>query len=411
MPLSVALNGRTSVDGKMYNLAIRILAGLVALALLPLTLTALSIKWWKRDEWENKPIVGDDEPVPEPEEAEVEPLLEKEEAIEKNRAEIARIQQLDTKLGTPTPGSWRAFGKKHGETDQTFDLFLDDAETNQTAWPDHRPLFIQRIGDFSPEDLKIIEITCDFLNVMYSIPIKLQDESLTMDQLTARFWEKFEKQHAKNLEKAEGKLEEIQKIEKLKNSIEETFRTSFPREKNKQYDAELARTVIQYTVQADLKAPNEKAPQLIAFTSEDLFAQSMQNFVFGFGDEKAGIGIWSNARFGNPSKDSQTFNTCLLRMMKTATHEFGHMRGLPHCTDYACNMGGGMSMDEMDGRSLLFCAQDTAKICYLTQTSVLGHEQKLLRFFQNFNQKYQLQCDFSKEIGTLKARITKLSEK
>lgn len=97
--------------------------------------------------------------------------------------------------------------------------------------------------------------------------------------------------------------------------------------------------------------------------------------------------------------------------MKISAHEFSHMRNMTHCTDYEFTVCGSMTMDELDERPLLFCAQDTAKICYLTQTPILEHEQKLLDFFENFNRKYQLQWDCSKEIGTLKARIAKLSEK
>jgi hypothetical protein len=86
------------------------------------------------------------------------------------------------------------------------------------------------------------------------------------------------------------------------------------------------------------------------------------------------------------------------------------MRGLTHCTDFECNIGGYMNLQELDSRPLLYCLQDTAKICFLTHTSMLHQHKKLLLFFQNFNKVYHLNCDFSKEIQTLKERITTLKE-
>ena len=97
-------------------------------------------------------------------------------------------------------------------------------------------------------------------------------------------------------------------------------------------------------------------------------------------------------------------------MMKISAHEFGHMRGLSHCTDYECNIGGYMSSTELDRRPLFYCLQDTAKICSLGQTSLLGYHKNLLKFFLNFNTKYETNCDLSKEIDTLKGRIALLEK-
>ncbi len=124
----------------------------------------------------------------------------------------------------------------------------------------------------------------------------------------------------------------------------------------------------------------------------------------------SGVGVRSKARFGNPVDGAAAFKNCLMRMMKISAHEFGHMRGLPHCVDYECNIGGYMSLKELDSRPLLYCVQDMAKIAYLTQTPLLKMHQNLLNFFQKFNQTYGLNCDFSKEIRVLNARIQKLEE-
>ena len=43
--------------------------------------------------------------------------------------------------------------------------------------------------------------------------------------------------------------------------------------------------------------------------------------------------------------------------MRLATHEFGHMRGINHCTQYKCTMQGTNSLKESDKIPLTFCAQ------------------------------------------------------
>lgn len=149
-----------------------------------------------------------------------------------------------------------------------------------------------------------------------------------------------------------------------------------------------------------------KECRLLVLTNDDLYTEALKNFVFGLGT--GSIGLWSKARFGDPKVNAKAFEKCLLRMMKISAHEFGHMRGLPHCTDYDCNMGGYMSLTELDNRPLTYCARDSAKICSLGQTSFLKYHKKLLRFFQGFNRKYGLNFDFSKEVSTLKGRIEAL---
>ena len=418
-PLRIALQGRritiaperNLIQDESHRLGIRILAGFMALVIIPITLSALAIKWWKCEEWQkdgiwipyqNEPDGG---AIPKIEEV-IEPINEEDFTAHLQR-DKSLIQELDVKLGEPLPLSWREYGKRHGECNQTLDGFINDHKG--ADWPDQRPLYIQRLGTFSETDLKIIAITCDYLNIFHCIPIQLQDNILKMEELKEKYLliskEKLE-QFQSNPQGEERKIPRYQawhqhRVDRIANS--------FPRD-NGQYDGALILDVMHEVLQPALGENPKKAKQLIAFTSHDLFTPDLNNFVFGCASLMTGVGVWSEARFGNPADGTEAFKNCLMRMMKISAHEFGHMRGLPHCVDYECNIGGYMSLKELDSRPLLYCVQDMAKIAYLTQTPLLQMHQKLLNFFQNFNQTYGLNCDFSKEIRVLNARIQKLEE-
>lgn len=378
LPLRVALNGRTITPlneyKKEYNLALRIFTGIVAAIIFPLTLTAWAIKWWKQGEWQTQsPNIC--EPT-------IEEILntkdlviipkERDELINFIAKELASVQHLDLKLGTPEKG-WRKWGHDHGETNQSFNEYAN------CEWLKKTPLVIQRLGVFTEVDLKIIAITVDFLKIFHHVEVGVSENILTMDVLRGKF-----------LKTVKAKF------------YHDMAKTSFPR-KNGQYDTDFALCCL-----GTLKKEGDKESMLIAFTNEDLFSTDMQNFVFGSANYH-GTGIWSNARFGNPQDGDKAFQKCLLRMMKISAHEFGHMRGLHHCTDYKCNIGGYMSLTELDDRPLLYCSQDTAKICYLSQVSMQDYHKKLLNYFTNFNKRYGLNCDLSQDIATLQNRIEALS--
>ncbi len=419
----ISLTGKKKqTDHKTYHIAIRLLAGLAVCLTFPITLICLTIKWWKKEEvqqailrnnhqnQDTPPIVVDE--IDEIEDEEELSFDEEEEDSAKDKfkkiiqQEMSLIQSLDRKLPSPQPDSWREYGEAHGEVNQTFDNHLNSHR--KSSWPDKRPLYIQRLGTFNDEDLKIISIVSDYLQIFHNLPIQLCKTILTMDQMK----EKLLVLSQQNLKKTCRTNKEKEQQDNIKNWYDLLMRrmkANFPRA-NGQYEGDIALNLMKETLIPELKKNPQEKIQMIAFTSEDLFTQDLSNFVFGCGSLTEGVGIWSKARFGNPSSSLQNFQACLLRMMKISAHEFGHMRGLPHCTDYDCNIGGYMSLQELDKRPLLYCVQDTAKICYLTQTTMLNYHKKVLHFFKNFNSTYQLNCDFSKEIKILNKRISVLEK-
>ncbi len=387
-PLRIALNGNhfnsqkePVLDSKIYRLAIRIFAGLGALIIFPITLISLAVKWLNRREWQNKDIERQPQAA--------EPYEDIEDPLKK---ELACVHHVDNKLGSPKPGSWRAYGKNQlGEENQTFEKFL---QLHNAGEPDNKPLVVQRIGFFNLLELKIIDITTDFLRVFHQIPIIVAADDMTMAQLKERKLQSLERY---NVDETQGYYQQC--IQELNGT--------FPRQ-NGQYDGNLVIDMIFRLITPNLRKIHDKC-RVIAFTNEDLYVEGL-NFVFGCASLNGAEGIWSNHRLGNPNKGPKEFEKCLLRMMKISAHEFGHMRGFDHCTDYECNIGGYMSRDELDERPLIYCLQDTAKLCSLAKTSLLDYNTNLLEFFEKFNKTYKLQCDFSKEIKTLKGRISVLEK-
>lgn len=160
---------------------------------------------------------------------------------------------------------------------------------------------------------------------------------------------------------------------------------------------------------AKLRLQAEDNTFLLGFTSEDLYSYFRAgdiNFVFGVGDVKSACGLFSLHRFS-----TQNFEQTLKRVMKVATHEFAHMRGMPHCTRYLCNMQGTNNLEDADKVPLIFCGQDMAKICYLNHWTLKEGYENQLHFFENFFHCYGEIIDFSLEIDDLKKKLTKLAYK
>lgn len=129
------------------------------------------------------------------------------------------------------------------------------------------------------------------------------------------------------------------------------------------------------TVLQDVLAPRlpKDAAAYIAFTAIDLFPATEWNFVFGEGSLTERVGVWSVARFGDPSSSKEAQALVLLRTVKTATNELGHMFGMEHCTAHPCNMNGANSLEEADRWPLQLCPECLAKVLWLTQQDAAAH--------------------------------------
>lgn len=239
---------------------------------------------------------------------------------------VARLQQmirtlapLHTRLGRPGPNDWLAHHKEPG---QTFAQYLQCQPTLPRG--KRTVLYIQPLGDFTDSQRKVVDLAGQFLGVFYNLPVKRQPP-IPLSAIPSR---------ARRVHPAWG-------------------------------DPQILTT---YVLEELLlpKLPQDAAV-CIALTATDLWPGEGWNFVFGQASLQERVGVWSIYRYGNPGRSDESFRTCLLRAMKVAVHETGHMFSLQHCIAYECGMCGSNSLPEADRRPLAFCPECAAKVCWATR--------------------------------------------
>jgi len=107
---------------------------------------------------------------------------------------------------------------------------------------------------------------------------------------------------------------------------------------------------------------NGNSAKILCVTALDLFVPVL-TFVFGEAQLDGTAAIVSTHRldemfYGLP-KNQQILEE---RLFKEAVHELGHTFGLIHCHDYECVMHSSTSVEEIDVKSLTFCANCTEKL-------------------------------------------------
>jgi archaemetzincin len=233
-------------------------------------------------------------------------------------ATFEMLLPLHTKLGPPQPGDWLA---QHEEPGQSYSQYL----RGQPIRVDRRRrvIYVQPLGEFDPTEQKVLDRTAEFLRIYFQLPVKIR-EGLSLDLIPATARREHPTWHVKQI---------------LSTFVlDEVLRTRLP---------------------ADACA-------YIALTTSDLWPGQGWNFVFGQASLNERVGVWSIARNGDPHGDDAAFRQCLLRTIKTASHETGHMFSMQHCTQYECNMCGSNNRQEADRRPLWLCPHCLAKLCHAT---------------------------------------------
>jgi len=247
-------------------------------------------------------------------------------------AAMAKLHPLHKRLGKPRPGDWLA---SHPEPGQTFREYL--AARPITPRGKRHVIYIQPIGEFTPSQRKIITLTADFMGRYFSLPVKINDD-LALALIPKR------------------------------------ARRTHPSWGDKQI---LTGYVLEEVLKPRLP---DDAAAFLALTTSDLWPGRGWNFVFGQASLRDRVGVWSIYRNGDPDEGEASFRLCLLRTIKTATHEVGHMFGMWHCTAYQCNMCGSNSRPESDRRPLACCPECVAKVCWATGADPIERYKKLAEF-------------------------------
>ena len=248
------------------------------------------------------------------------------------QAMIPELRPLHRKLAAPKPGDWL---DQHDEPGQTFTEYLRSRPVRPDAR--RRTIYIQPLGQFTRTQRRIVELTADFMGRYFELPVKIsEDLPLSLIPDRAR------------------RVHPQWKVQQILSTyvLEEVLKPRLP----------------------------EDAVVLIALTPSDLWPGEGWNFVFGQAMLRDRVGVWSLARNGDPDAGESALRLCLLRTLKTATHETGHMFGLWHCTAYECNMCGSNHRQESDRRPIALCPECVAKLCWAVRCDPVARYRKLAEF-------------------------------
>jgi len=245
------------------------------------------------------------------------------------RAAMEKLRPLATKMGKPSLGDWLAH---HKEAGQTFEEYLASQPTGPTK--ERRTIYVQPLGDFTKPQRRIITLTADFMGRYFALPVKVQAD-LPLSLIPAR---------ARRVHPSWGVKQVLTSCVR-----DEVLKPRLPKD----------------------------AVAYIAFTASDLWPGEGWNFVFGEASLSERVGVWSIFRNGDPETE---LKLCLLRTIKTATHETGHMFGMYHCLLYECNMCGSNNRPESDRRPLGCCPECVAKLWWITGADPVERYRTLAEF-------------------------------
>ncbi len=145
--------------------------------------------------------------------------------------------------------------------------------------------------------------------------------------------------------------------------LEATFQSDFyltcdisdAERKRNQRDAIRAITL----VRDQLKEVGRPSYHLVV-TNQDLFARDL-NFVFGLANLDMAVAIMSTFRLVHCQEDL-TPSKIQERIMKEASHEIGHLRGLSHCERPTCLMAFSNTLEDVDAKLPMLCTRCSMKL-------------------------------------------------
>lgn len=247
-------------------------------------------------------------------------------------ASLEKLIPLHKKLAPPQPGEWLA---THPEPGQSYRQYL----RSHPVTPDktRRILYIQPLGSLTTTQERIVRLSAEYMGIYFSLPVKIR-EGLSLDLVPA-------KARRKHPEWGSNQILSPYVLEEV----------LYPR------------------------LPSD-AMAYIAFTASDLWPGEGWNFVFGQASLSHRVGVWSIHGLGDPHESDDSFQLCLRRTLKIATHETGHMFSLPHCTYYRCNMCAANHLAEADRQPLWLCPVCLAKLLWATKADPQKRFQQLAAF-------------------------------
>lgn len=264
------------------------------------------------------------------------------EKVVDKRINIPNYQEL-TILDVPLPESknndWLT---QHSESGQTFEQYL--AKKPITVSEDRNVIYLQPIGKFTQEQQKVMDLNSEYIRLFFG----------------------------------------------LKTVVLETIGEDEIPKENKRIQFETQQLDASYIIDEVLKdkIPNDGIV-MMALTAKDLYPRPDWNYVFGMASYSKRVGVTSIFRFSDTELTPQNYTQCLNRLIKTSTHEIGHMFTIAHCTHASCLMNGSNHMVELDSRPNALCSVCLAKLSWNLNFNNVKRLEKLISFCK----KHQLNSD------------------
>jgi archaemetzincin len=250
---------------------------------------------------------------------------------------IRHLAELDVDLEKPKPGEW-LYGRE--EPGQTF-LQYKNAEPVKPG-KIRRIIYIQPIGEFTSIQDSIVTYTADYLAIFFGLQTKILPRISDIG-IPARF-------HGGRLQLFSPHI------------LDSILSPSLPKD----------------------------AVVMMAVTARDLYPGPTWNFVFGQARLKHRVGVSSIFRFSIGELDSFSYPICLDRLIKTSSHEIGHMFTIQHCIHGVCVMNGSNSLYETDARPNRLCSVCLEKLHWNIGFDLHDRGDKLV----NFIKRHKLSLDY-----------------
>lgn len=245
---------------------------------------------------------------------------------------VRGLEQFDVKLSEPKPGEWLY---EHKEPGQSFEQYRVSDPVSPDE--DRRKIYLQPIGEFLPIEDSIVYYTADYLSIFFGletvVALPISDKTIPA--------------HAR-------------------------------RRREDGHEQLLTKYILNNILPA--RIPDD-AIVVMAVTAKDLYPSDNWNYVFGQATIKKRVGVSSIYRFSIPDMDSLNYPVCLERLIKTSSHEIGHMFSIQHCIHAVCVMNGSNSLYESDSRPNRLCSDCLKKLAWNLEFSVEGRFKSLTHFF------------------------------
>lgn len=241
-----------------------------------------------------------------------------------------KLTPLAAPLPKPGPSDWLA---KHHEDGQTFEQYLAAKPVRKSDRL--TTIYICLIGEFTPQQQDVLTATEKYLSILFAAPVKRR-KTVALADIPPR-----------------GERKDEQR-----------------------------RQILTTYVLGELLGPDRPRDALayLAFTAEDLYPGEGWNFVYGQATLDQRVGVWSIHRNGDPAESEDAYRLCLLRTMKIAGHETGHILTMQHCIAHHCGMNGCNHRGEVDRAPLSFCPVCFRKLCWNLQVDPKTHLTNLAKF-------------------------------